>query len=194
MNRCWMVILLFCIPMYPLLYAQEWSKEDSIRLAGILAGKDSLRLNPEYQRAILNGTLINTSPAGKMGEYRSGVPFTKDFSEYIKLDKRALNEVRRPLDSVSPYAAMREELYVDNTMRINSRITDPVRKGNVSGRQPTGYDFNGWLSYLLSPSYRQKVKNRRRNTWKIYNDIPALRIHEKQKAYRKAHPEMITSP
>lgn len=191
MNKSWFVILMLSLFCRNILHAQIWSQEDSIKLANMLAGKDSLRLNPEYQRAIRNGTFINTNPAGKMRASKSQVPFTKDFSEYIQLDIRALNELRQPLDSLSPREIMHEKVYVDNSQRINSRITDPIRKGNITGVKPTGYDFNHWISYALSPSYRRMVKNRKRNTWKIYNDIPALRIHEKQKAYRKEHPEMV---
>jgi len=191
MHKGWIIIVIASLLCRNMLYAQIWSQEDSIKLANMLSGKDSLHLNPEYQRAIQNGTFINTNPVGTMRASRSKVPFTKDFSEYIRLDKRALNELRQPLDSLSAHELMHEKIYVDNSQRINSRITDPVRKGRVEGVQPTGYDFNHWISYALSPSYRRMVKNRKRNTWKIYNDIPALRIHEKQKAYRKEHPEMV---
>ncbi len=190
-NRCWLMIFLLCLPYYHHLYAQAWSKEDSIRLAKILASEDSIRLNPETMQAIREGTFINVNPVGSMNEAKSKIPFSKDFSEYIKLDKRFIYELRKPLDSILPQAAMREEHYVDNSMRVNSLITDPIRKGDVSGVKPTGYDFNHWISYALSPSYRQETKNRKRDTWKIYNDIPALRTHEKQKAYREEHPEMV---
>ena len=133
MNKSWFVILMLSLFCRNILHAQVWSQEDSIKLANMLAGKDSLRLNPEYQRAIRNGTFINTNPAGKMRASKSQVPFTKDFSEYIQLDIRALNELRQPLDSLSPREIMHEKVYVDNSQRINSRITDPIRKGNVTG-------------------------------------------------------------
>ena len=66
MNKSWFVILILSLFCRNILHAQIWSQEDSIKLANMLAGKDSLRLNPEYQRAIRNGTFINTNPAGKM--------------------------------------------------------------------------------------------------------------------------------
>ena len=106
MYKGWIIIVIVSLLCRNMLYAQVWSQEDSIKLANILTGKDSLRLNPEYQRAIQNGTFINTNPVGTMRASQSKVPFTKDFSEYIRLDKRALNELRQPLYSLSALELM----------------------------------------------------------------------------------------
>ena len=39
-------------------YAQ-WTEQDSIWLKDVLAGKDSIKLNPEFQKAIQSGSFLN---------------------------------------------------------------------------------------------------------------------------------------
>lgn len=109
MRRCWLIGVVVCIQYMHTVNAQTWSKEDSIRLANILSGKDTLKLNPEFQRSIQNGTFINLNPVGKMKSSPSKVPFTKDFSEYIKLDKSVLVEEKKNWKDMPPQAAMRAD-------------------------------------------------------------------------------------
>ena len=42
-------------------YAQ-WTEQDSIWLKDVLAGKDSIKLNPEFQKAIQSGSFLNPEP------------------------------------------------------------------------------------------------------------------------------------
>ena len=182
--------LLYCCPF---LQAQEWSKDDSIKLNNILSGKDSIRLNPEFQRAIKNGTLINTKPADKMLSAKSKIPFTKDFSEYIKLDESVVYENYNKFEKIPSRAALRDPVVLkESRYKINKRFYE-IPGAITSGAQtPSGIDFNHLLSYALSAEYRQHIKNLKRlEKLKIYNDIPALKLYKKQKAYREAHPEMI---
>ena len=66
-------------------YAQ-WTEQDSIWLKDVLAGKDSIKLNPEFQKAIQSGSFLNPEPGKPMGKPQlaapSNIPITKDFSEY----------------------------------------------------------------------------------------------------------------
>ena len=70
-------------------YAQ-WTEQDSIWLKDVLAGKDSIKLNPEFQKAIQSGSFLNPEPGKPMGKPQlaapSNIPITKDFSEYIQHD------------------------------------------------------------------------------------------------------------
>ena len=70
-------------------YAQ-WTEQDSIWLKDVLAGKDSIKLNPEFQKAIQSGSFLNPEPGKPMGKPQlaapSNIPITKDFSEYIQQD------------------------------------------------------------------------------------------------------------
>lgn len=195
MRRRWLIGMVVCAQYVHTVYAQTWSKEDSIRLANILSGRDTLRLNPEFQRSIQNGTFINLNPVGKMKSASSKVPFTKDFSEYIKLDKSVLVEGKKSWKDMLPQAAMREPIEVkEPDLKVNPLVYTIPGQVKQTAVKPTGHDFNDFLSYLLSPKYRQFKKNASRNTYKIYNDIPALQIYQKQKKFREEHPELILKP
>ena len=195
MRRCWLIGVVVCIQYMHTVNAQTWSKEDSIRLANILSGKDTLKLNPEFQRSIQNGTFINLNPVGKMKSSPSKVPFTKDFSEYIKLDKSVLVEEKKNWKDMPPQAAMREPIEVkEPDLKVNPLVYTIPGQVKQTAVKPSGHDFNDFLSYLLSPKYRQFKKNASRNTYKIYNDIPALQIYQKQKKFREEHPELILTP
>lgn len=195
MRRRWLIGMVVCAQYVHTVYAQTWSKEDSIRLANILSGRDTLRLNPEFQRSIQNGTFINLNPVGKMKSASSKVPFTKDFSEYIKLDKSVLVEEKKSWKDMPPQAAMREPIEVkEPDLKVNPLVYTIPGQVKQTAVKPTGHDFNDFLSYLLSPKYRQFKKNASRNTYKIYNDIPALQIYQKQKKFREEHPELILKP
>lgn len=114
MNKCGVIVMILFGGIGYEADAQIWTKEDSIRLANILSGKDSLRLKPEFMQSIKNGTFINAEPMGKMCISHTNLPITKDFSEYIKLDRRALIEAEHStiknapdFKKLTPQAAMR---------------------------------------------------------------------------------------
>ena len=72
--------------LFPFLYtavlsAQNILQEDSVWGS---VGKDTIRLNPEYLKAIENGTLINIGQPLELESSR--LPILIDFSEYIKAD------------------------------------------------------------------------------------------------------------
>ena len=185
-----MVLLLCC----PFLQAQEWSKEDSIKLSKLLSGKDSIKLNPEFQRAIIEGTFINTNPIGKFKEATPSIPFTKDFSEYIKLDPSVLNETIGKFDKIPSQAALREPSALPKMKNKTNGFIFEVPKSSLQGaKKPSGIDFNHLISYLLSPEYRRHIKNQRRLAkLKNYNNYYISdEESRKRNAYRAAHPEMF---
>ena len=49
-------------------YAQ-WTEQDSIWLKDVLAGKDSIKLNPEFQKAIQSGSFLNPEPRKPIKRY-----------------------------------------------------------------------------------------------------------------------------
>lgn len=174
-----------------LIQAQSWSKADSVWLANLLAGKDTLRLNPEFQKAIRNGNLINLDqPAGTMQIVPSSLPITRDFSAYLQ-DPDSLVSAKVALKDLPPAVFMRYGL--DKPLPFNGIhmdvFTSPIHS---MGTRPKGYDFMGLLFTAFSPHYRQLQKNRKHATaWKTYNSLPTLEMHQKQKAFRLAHPERI---
>ena len=95
----WRYGLAFLLPLLytAVLSAQNALQEDSVWVSEVLAGKDTIRLNPEYLKAIENGTLINLGQPLEL-EF-SRLPILKDFSEYIKAD--TLRQLLQ-IDSLSP--------------------------------------------------------------------------------------------
>lgn len=147
MRRRWLIGMVVCAQYVHTVYAQTWSKEDSIRLANILSGRDTLRLNPEFQRSIQNGTFINLNPVGKMKSASSKVPFTKDFSEYIKLDKSVLVEGKKSWKDMPPQAAMREPIEVkEPDLKV---IRWYIRFPDKSSRRPL--NLPGMISMIFFP-------------------------------------------
>ncbi|MBC8602831.1 hypothetical protein H8784_14020 [Parabacteroides acidifaciens] len=200
MCRCWL-ILLFLV-LYPVvLFAQNSLQEDSIWVSEMLAGKDTIRINPEYLKAIEEGTLINM---GQPSEYApSELPVLKDFSEYIKADTlcRALE-----LDSISPavfwlYPADTAGMHIRGivykplkSLVIRDRIRfgklplygkvgtqnlflpevkDGQRRGSVGATLTVDFSMEDMLRYVFWKSERDKKRNRKRDfTWKHYNSYP----------------------
>lgn len=131
MNR-YMFIGLLCLVQqaFNILSAQEWSREDSLWLQNIRAGTDTLRLNPEFQKAIKEGSFINTgTPPGRvLLDAPSVLPILKDFSEYVKNDS-TLNDSIRHIDitSVPPCVFLLYHGGLDSVPRINSEAYTPQR-------------------------------------------------------------------
>ena len=65
-----MIGFFVCINIH-LGYAQ-WTEQDSIWLKDVLAGKDSIKLNPEFQKAIQSGSFLNPEPGKTDGETSTG--------------------------------------------------------------------------------------------------------------------------
>ncbi len=200
MCRCWL-ILLFLV-LYPVvLFAQNSLQEDSIWVSEMLVGKDTIRINPEYLKAIEEGTLINM---GQPSEYASSeLPVLKDFSEYIKADTlcRALE-----LDSISPAvfwlypadtAGMHirgivykplKSLVIRDRIRVGKlplygkvgtqnlflpEVKDGQRRGSVGATLTIDFSMEDMLRYVFWKSERDKKRNRKRDfTWKHYNSYP----------------------
>ncbi len=61
-------------------YAQ-WTERDSLWLKGVLAGSDTIRLNPETMRAIREGSLIRPDDARpELLQAPAALPIIKDFT------------------------------------------------------------------------------------------------------------------
>lgn len=200
MCRCWL-ILLFLV-LYPVvLFAQNSLREDSIWVSEMLEGKDTIRINPEYLKAIEEGTLINMGPPSEYAP--SELPVLKDFSEYIKADTlcRALE-----LDSISPavfwlYPADTAGMHIRGvvykplkSLVIRDRIRfgklplygkvgtqnlflpevkDGQRRGSVGATLTVDFSMEDMLRYVFWKSERDKKRNRKRDfTWKHYNSYP----------------------
>ena len=113
-------------------YAQ-WTEQDSIWLKDVLAGKDSIKLNPEFQKAIQSGSFLNPEPGKPMGKPQlaapSNIPITKDFSEYIQQDDTTHRKVA--LKDLPPSVFWRHNPPYKKILPVYQSILDWQNYGNL---------------------------------------------------------------
>jgi hypothetical protein len=116
-------------------YAQ-WTEQDSIWLKDVLAGKDSIKLNPEFQKAIQSGSFLNPEPGKPMGKPQlaapSNIPITKDFSEYIQQDDTTHRKVA--LKDLPPSVFWRHNPPYKKILPVYQSILDELKRTPSSGR------------------------------------------------------------
>ena len=184
-------IFLLIVSILPMMAHAQWTEQDSLRLQEFLSGKEEIRLNPEFQKAIESGTFLRPDqPGTHMLSSPSELPITKDFSEYVQLDtlRRLTN-----YDSITPVLFMLlnfklpknqdwKEFKVGKVpMAANVKLTniysdvvkDGQRRGGVLATIRVYFDAEDLLETIFWKSARDKKRNRKReNTWKYYNDYP----------------------
>lgn len=200
MWRYWLIFL-FIILSVVVLFAQQTSQVDSIWVSEMMAGKDTLRLKPEYLKAIEEGTLLNLGRPLELGS--SELPLLKDFSEYIRPDtfRRILSFDSIPrgvflLYPVNPIGtAIREAAYrshkslvVRDQLRLGNspvygragtqnlflpEVKDGQRRGSVGATFTVEFSAEHMLRSIFWKSERDKKRNRKRDfTRKHYNSYP----------------------
>lgn len=177
--------------------AQAWTKADSLWLRDVLAGKDTIRLNPEFQQAIRNGTFLRLDEAaGTMRIAPSALPIGRNFSEYIRPEKDSSSRRKVALKDLPPAVFKRYGL--DKPLPFNGIYANAYTSYTPYAGPPMtgiGTSFNDALASLFSPSARRKAHNRKHATaWKTYNGLPSAADHQKQKQFRAAHPELVLRP
>lgn len=119
-----------------LLAAQNAWQADSAWVSNMLERKDTIHINPEYLKAIQEGTFINTGKPLKSAP--SDLPILKDFSAYIQADTS--HQLLRP-DSLPPAvfllyppdsirSTIRKEAY---TTPHSWRVRDRIQLGPLYG-------------------------------------------------------------
>ncbi|WP_187117276.1 DUF4858 domain-containing protein [Parabacteroides bouchesdurhonensis] len=192
------LLIVFFICAYSTEYSQaQWTKKDSIRLQNILSGKEQLQLNPEVQKALKEGTLINLDkPADKMHSAPTTLPILKDFSEYLQIED-TIKQKRIAFKDLPPAVLMRYGLdrpLPNQKMMMNGMV---IRRSDIMpyAERPTGIDFNYLISYPLSKDFRQREYNKKHAiAYKSYNSLPTLEVHNKQKKFRKEHRATLPLP
>ncbi|MDR1203363.1 MAG: DUF4858 domain-containing protein [Tannerellaceae bacterium] len=160
-----------------MIYAQ-WTKEDSVWLDNVLSGKEAIKLNPEFQKAIESGTLLNTdiiTPSEQMKIVPGRIPLNKDFTEYLSPGKIQKDmEDLRDVDpfSIPPAVFMRYgpaiSLQEDKFNKAAFMTPNRIKENAV---RPSGHSFDDALRSIFSPSFRARERNRKNATaWKRYND------------------------
>ena len=198
------ILTLFFLIIVPFgtLFAQEWSKADSIWLLNVLDGKVDLKINDETKKAIEDGRLAVPSWMKDDNGNIKNIEITKDFDEAGMLDSARINTVdpysmppavyamyvlyMEKMDSIYESGSImlsdKEKNELINTMPASGKrgfYTNEYTSGGGIG----GNDFNHLLSMVFSPSYRQKAKNRKNA--EIYNGglyrEPTIKFSERER-------------
>ena len=174
-KRKTIVFILCCLQNTILVYAQ-WTKEDSVWLDKVLSGKETIKINPEFQKAIESGTLINTdvmSPSEQMKIVPGHIPISKDFTEYLSPGtiQKDIEDVRDvdPFD-IPPALFMRYGPQFppkgDKYNKAAFIVPQGIKENAV---RPSGRSFDDALRSIFSPSFRARERNRKNaNAWKTY--------------------------
>lgn len=160
-------------------YAQ-WTEQDSIWLKDVLAGKDSIKLNPEFQKAIQSGSFLNPEPGKPMGKPQlaapSNIPITKDFSEYIQQDDTTHRKVA--LKDLPPSVFWRHNPPYKKILPVYQSILDELKRTPSSGRTSLAtFDLGRMTS---RKTYVHKRNAKRNGTWQNYGNLPTPDVISKK--------------
>lgn len=125
LKQCLLILMLMGVS-HIRLYAQSWSEKDSVWLSGVLSGKDTIRINPEFQKAIDSGTFIHLEdePGQQMLEAPTELPILKDFSEYLHADADTVRD-RLIYKSMPPSVYRLYVIELDTCLPINKGAYTP---------------------------------------------------------------------
>lgn len=169
-------------------YAQ-WTKQDSIWLKDVLAGKDSIKLNPEFQKAIQSGSFLNPEPGKPMGKPQlavpSNIPITRDFSKYIQQDDTTHRKVA--LKDLPPSVFWRHNPPYKKILPVYQSILDELKRTPSSGRTSlAAFDLGRMTS---RKSYVHKRNAKRSGTWQNYGNLPTPDVISKRKKFERQQAE-----
>lgn len=119
--------------LFPAIVHAQWTEADSLHLQELLSGKEKIRLNPEFQQAIENGTFLSTDqPSAPMVSSPLQLPITSDFSEYIQCDTFRL---KANCDSLTPAAYLLQNFKHPPSLSVRKQAyttSNPlIRRGEI---------------------------------------------------------------
>ncbi len=167
----------------------QWTERDSIWLQGVLSGKDSIKLNPEFREAIQNGSFLDPEAGKPMGTPQpaapSGIPITKDFSEYIQRDDSTRRKVA--LKDLPPSVFWHHNPPYRKLPPVYRSIVDELRR-NPSGSPSSLATFD--LGRMTSrKAYVRKRNARRDATRRNYDNLPTPDVISKRKKFERQQAE-----
>ena len=186
MRRYYCLFLMIVMKSGIVIYAQQWTKQDSIWLLRVLNGTEKIQLNEETRKAIESGTLIHDPTVAKqliispkefpVIESFEGIT-TPEFNRklhvelappvyrlYLLNHKYLLPDGRRA--TIINVATIDDLKMLDAVTARKATVDDPftIRSGGGS------FDFEDILRTIFWPSHRAKKRNAQHaNAWKTYN-------------------------
>ena len=188
MRFLWMIVFI-CLPVHWI--NAQWTAQDSLWLKNVLEGKDTIRLNPEFQHSIESGTFLND---GKPIEKSlmlapNPYPLLKDFSEYIQHEDSSKRRI--PFKDLPPQIFWRHVLPLVEILPVYQSILDELKLKPCVGQPASGMISFGFDAAGLTSrkEFIHKRNAKRDSTWRNYNNLPSLYMLEKQRKFLEAHPE-----
>jgi hypothetical protein len=193
--KYFILITFLIVSSLEIIYAQDWTREDSVWLKNYLEGKSEFKLNNETLKAIEEGKLIVPSWM-KKNENSNIRELIKDFEDAAVRDSIKMERIN-PL-SMPPAVFALYVLYIDKIDSLNANQTillsesekeklketlppgnATIYVGNLGTGAPSGtigsLDFNHALSMIFSSQYRRLHYNRKHATaHKFYYDEGAI--------------------
>lgn len=167
-------------------YAQ-WTEQDSIWLQNVLAGKDTIQLNPEFQKAIQDGSFLN--PDGPVGKPQlaapTALPITKDFSEYIRQEDTTRRKVA--LKDLPPAVFWLHNPPYKNILPVYQSILNELKRNPPKGRTSLATFDIGEMTSRKSHIHKRNAK--RNGTWQNYNNLPTPDVISKKKMLERQQAE-----
>ena len=183
----WAVIGVLCCMGGIRIWAQQtWTAKDSLWLQRVLAGQDTVRLDPEVKRAIERGELINAEPVGtpQMAPHVDP-PITKDFSEYIGTDQNPHRKV--PLNKLPPQVFWHHNPRFKGLPPVYESIQEELKRNPPKGSASIA-TFDA--AEATSKKARIHKKNAKRSsTWRNYNNLPTPDVISKRKMFERQQAE-----
>jgi hypothetical protein len=193
MRKYYCLIFVVIMKSNTVIYAQDWTTQDSLWLQRVLNGTEKIQLNQETLKAIESGTLIREPDVVIQPQINpSEMPIIKSFEGVTGLKNQVLstemttseyylygmdhiaalmggNQILTPKKNISPFTdkTISELKWLDKLTPRKATVDDmtAVRSGSV------GLSFEDILRTIFWPSHRAKIQNAKNaNAWKTYNE------------------------
>lgn len=158
------------------LCAQEWTRQDSLRLQQLLEGEGEIKLNPHALKE-----LEHNFGQPRISEEKPWLEFDETLPyQPLGKDKKA-RLVLRPYTGYTPYNwdPIRQCKIDIDKPTWQENILRGIEKMSEGAPSPSGYDF---MSIFTKEFWNRNIKKRRRETLeklRVYGDSVSVRYREK---------------
>lgn len=172
MNKQRVILFLIFLQNIGGIYAQEWTKEDSVWLQNVLSGKEKLKLNIDVLKAIETENLISPDKLNSpMLSVPTHLPITKD----IMGAAMPLDTCVKKTDpySIPPSVFVLYGMEAVRKLNLNKKILtpsaafrndfgSPVNTSNGNASVVVSFSAEDLLESIFWKSARDKKRNRKR--------------------------------
>jgi hypothetical protein len=200
MRKYYCLVFFIVLKSGAVMYAQDWTEQDSIWLQRVLNGTEKIQLNEATRKAIESGTFIHDPAVVKQLKISPAkTPIVQSFEGITAPESRKTE--RTPLSELPVSVFKLYDLGQNDSLTGRSQIAMPAgstattfnqktieelklldkftpRKATVDDKTAIGsgggsidFDFENILRTIFWPSHRAKKRNAKNaNAWKTYNE------------------------